>query len=139
MGNFLKNLKFIPKPPTALGFILLLLAVFTLFQGRKYDAFKIKNIDTLFPGFYSHISNFAISYLIFAGIGYFWLMAGVPFKFIIALGIVLVICNFSYELFINILNTTDIIDAYYGLAGTIVAYLFLHISYKYGFKSNTPQ
>jgi hypothetical protein len=136
LENPFKTLKNIPKVATALAFTILLVAVFALFQGRKYDFFKIKNIDTLLPDFYSHISNFSISYLLYAGIGYFWVMAGVPFKYIITLGIALLAANFIYELFIEILNTSDIMDAYYGLAGTVFAFLFLVISWKYGFKPN---
>ncbi len=131
------RLKYVPKIPTALSFIILLIVVFALFQGRKKEFFRLQHIDDLLPGFYTHISNFAISYLLYTGIGYFWLMAGVPFKHIIALGFALLAGNFIYELFIDILNTPDIIDAYYGVVGTLLAFLFLLISYKYGFKINS--
>ncbi|WP_313111199.1 hypothetical protein [Aequorivita sediminis] len=65
-------------------------------------------------------------------------MAGVKFKYIVGLGIVILATNFIFELFINILNTPDIIDAYYGVTGTLFAFLFLFVSYKFGFKANEP-
>lgn len=139
----MKTLKQIPKITTAVSFLLLMAAVFALFQGRKHDLFKIKNIDALLPDFYTHISNFCLSYLLYAGIGYFWLMAGIRFKHIIALGGATIAANIIYESFIDILNTPDITDAYYGLAGTAFAFLFLLVSKKYGFvpnpRSNTPK
>ena len=76
--------------------------------------------------------------MLYSGIGYFWLMAGMRFRYTITLGGLLVACNFIYEMFIGVLNTPDIIDAYYGVAGTVVAFLFLLICKKFGFKLN-PQ
>lgn len=63
-------------------------------------------------------------------------MQGVKFKYIIVLGIAFIASNLIYELFIDLLNTPDIIDAYYGLFGTCLAFLFLSLTYKYGFKRN---
>ena len=119
--NPFKNLKYLPKPLTSVSFFVLLVAVFALFQGRKHEFFQINNIDSLFPDFYSHVSNFSISCLLYMGIGYFWLLSGMRFK---------------YELFISVLNTRDIIDAYYGVAGTAVAFLFLFICKRFGFTLN---
>ena len=127
-------MKQLPKFTTAISFLILLAVVFALFQGRKSEWIRIQNINNFLPDFYSHISNFCLSYILYSGIGYFWIMAGVRFKYIVGLGIVILASNFTFELFINVLNTPDIIDAYYGTAGTVVAFLFLLVSYKFGFK-----
>ncbi|MDN3724964.1 hypothetical protein QRD02_11260 [Aequorivita sp. SDUM287046] len=136
MEKSFKSLKYLPKAITSLSFLIFLLAIFFLFQGRKHEYFRIANIDAYLPDFYTHISNFSISCLLYAGIGYFWLMAGLRFKYIIGLGIAVLASNFIYEMFIGILNTPDIIDAYYGAVGTAFAFLFLLITWKYGLKPN---
>lgn len=133
--NF-KNLKYIPKHITSLSFLLLYGIVFLLFWGRKSDSVKSAFLLDQMPTFYQHISNFAISYMLFAGIGYFWLMMSVKFRYIIFLGIFFIMANLVYELYIPILNTPDIMDAYFGFAGILFGLLFLLTIYKYGLKSN---
>jgi len=132
-------MKQLPKVTTAISFLIFLAVVFALFQGRKSEWIRLQNIDNFLPEFYSHISNFCLSYILYSGIGYFWIMAGVKFKYIVGLGIVILASNFIFELFINIVNTPDIIDAYYGVTGTLFALLFLFISYKFGFKAIEPE
>lgn len=132
-------MKQLPKVTTAISFLIFLAVVFALFQGRKSEWIRLQNIDNFLPEFYSHISNFCLSYILYSGIGYFWIMTGVKFKYIVGLGIVILASNFIFELFINVLNTPDIIDAYYGVAGTLFALLFLFISYKFGFKAIEPE
>ena len=132
-------MKQLPKVTTAISFLIFLAVVFALFQGRKSEWIRLQNIDNFLPEFYSHISNFCLSYILYSGIGYFWIMAGVKFRYIVGLGIVILASNFIFELFINVLNTPDIIDAYYGVTGTLFALLFLFISYKFGFKAIEPE
>ncbi|QAA82977.1 hypothetical protein EI546_15180 [Aequorivita sp. H23M31] len=130
------SLKFVPKAYTSIAFFLLLGAVLFLFWGRKSESFRSDFLLEVMPEFYQHISNFTISYLLYAGIGYFWLMMGIRFKYIIFFGIAFVLANFIYELFIPILNTPDIIDAYFGFAGTILGFFFLFFVKKYGLVIN---
>ena len=54
----------------------------------------------------------------------------------IIVGMVIILSNFIYEIFLPILNTTDIVDAVYGLVGTIISLIYLYIISKYGFKTN---
>lgn len=129
--------KYIPKLITALTFLFLLILIMCLFMGRTIDFLKFDFITQQYPDFYFNVSNFAISYFIYAGVGYLWLMLGVNFKFITALGIFLILANLIYELWIPLLNTPDIIDAYFGFAGTLIAFAFLWLSFKFGFKLNT--
>lgn len=129
--------KYIPKLITALTFLFLLILIMCLFMGRTVDFLKLDLITQQYPDFYFNVSNFAISYFIYAGVGYLWLMLDVNFKFITALGIFLILANLIYELWIPLLNTPDIIDAYFGFAGTLIAFTFLWLSFKFGFKLNT--
>lgn len=128
------EIKFVPTwLTTALFFVLFGIVIF-LFQGRKHGWARFDFILEKIPGFYSHISNFTISYLLYAGIAYFWLMIGVPFRFVILFGVLLLAANFIYELFIPVLNTPDIVDAYFGAVGTLVAFLFLSYVQFFGLK-----
>lgn len=103
-----------------------------LFQGRKSDSLRSEFLLRLFPDMYQHISNFTLSYLLIAGIGYVWILTGVNYLYISWMVLVVVVLNFIYELCIPILNTPDIVDAYYGLVGSVMAYVFLIISKRFG-------
>ncbi len=87
-----------------------------------------------FPDFYQHVSNLCISYFIFSTVGYIWLLMGLKISHIIVFGSVIVLVNFIYELWIPILNTRDIVDAYYGCVGVIAAFIFLMLTKAFGLK-----
>src|SRR5690554_4980295 len=124
-SNFFKSMKYVPKHLTSLSFFLLFGAVSILFSGRKSESLKFNFLLDFMPNFYQHISNFSLSFLFYAGIGYLWLMMDVKFRYINAFGIVLLLANLVYELYIPVLNTPDIIDAYFGFAGTFLGFMFL--------------
>ena len=63
-------------------------------------------------------------------------MFGKKYNSNIIVGMVIILSNFIYEIFLPILNTTDIVDAVYGLVGTIISLIYLYIISKYGFKPN---
>lgn len=107
---------------------------YLLFSGRKTDSTRIKALLDIWPDFYQHISNFTISYILYSGIGFMWLMLGVQFKLIVGLGLLVLLCNFVYEMWIPILNTPDMVDAYYGFTGTVLAFVFLLITKEYGLR-----
>lgn len=131
----MKNIKFTPTILNAIcNFVLLIIAI-VIFLGRKSNLFKINTLEDAIPHFYSHVSNLSISYILFSSIGYMWLLLGVKFKYIISLGFLIAVVNFAYELWIPILNTRDIIDAYYGFGGLSGAFLFLLFTKKYGLKT----
>lgn len=119
------TLKYVPTwSSTAMFFVLFGIAV-VLFQGRKHEWARFEFITEIMPDFFIHISNYTLSYLLYGGIGYLWLLIGIPFRFILFFGVLLIGINLIYELYIPILNTPDIVDAYFGIAGTVVAFLFL--------------
>ncbi len=120
----MKILKYIPKISTAILFLVLLILTYLLFSGRKSETLKVNWILHYFPDFYLHVSNFCISYILYSSIGYFWLLLGVSCRYIIGLGILFLLANFIYELWIPIINTRDIIDAWYGVTGTLIGFIF---------------
>jgi hypothetical protein len=132
-------LQYIPKPWTSLLFLLLLAGAFCLFQGRKEGAFRLPFSNPAFANYYQHISNFSLTVLLYAGIGYMWLMVGVSFRYILVLGAAFVLGNLVYEGWLPVLNTQDVVDAYYGVAGAIVAFLFLWLVKAAGLKRNKEQ
>lgn len=107
-----------------------------LFAGRKSEAVRFDFLLDWMPDFYSHISNFTLCFMFYVVIGILWLMQNLSFRYIIYLGLFMLALNFIYELFIPILNTPDIIDAYFGAVGTIVAFLFLGYVNYFGLQPN---
>ena len=81
----------------------------------------------------SHITNFTLSLMTCTLIGYLLLLAGKKYVSTIMAGILLTVVNFIYEIFLSILNTTDIIDALYGLVGVVISLVYLYFIDKYGF------
>jgi hypothetical protein len=124
--------KYIPKLWAAISFLLLLLSANFLFLGRKIKVFHCAALVATFHDFYYHVSNFSLSMLIYLTLGYVWLLIGLNIKHVAMAGIVIVLINFIYELFIPVLNTPDIVDAYYGLAGVVLSFLFLYAVDKFG-------
>ena len=62
-----------------------------------------------------------------------WLLFGVKFKFVALLGAFTAAANLICESpVMAFMNTPDYIDAIYGIAGTIISFLFLIFTYKYG-------
>lgn len=81
----------------------------------------------------SHINNFTLSLLLCTFIGYLLLSAGKKYISNAVIGILLIIANFIYELLLPVLNTRDVIDALYGLAGVTVSLIYLFVISRYGF------
>ena len=80
-----------------------------------------------------HITNFTLSLMMCTLIGYLLLLAGKKYVSTIMVGILLIVVNFIYEIFLPVLNTTDIIDALYGLVGVVISLVYLYFIDKYGF------
>lgn len=123
----------------ALYFLLLLGLNYLLFFGRKQENLRITFFEKLMPSFYSHISNFTLSSIFILIIGYLWILQGVKFRKIIWLAAVIVAANFVYELLLPFLNTKDVVDAYFGLAGSILSIILLIPIALYGIEPNSEK
>ena len=87
------------------------------------------------PDFYSHVSNFSLSFMLYAGAGFAALLGEVPVRRLAWIGLALVLANVVYELFIPLLNTRDPMDAVYGVAGTLMAFAWLMVIRRFGRKA----
>lgn len=124
--------KFAPTIPAILLYVLLLAAALLLFAGRKKAGLRITFLEKNFSDFYQHISNFSISYILFAGVSFIWLLMGVKLRYVLYFGILIILINFIFELWINVLNTADITDAWYGVAGVVLGLVYLAWMSRYG-------
>lgn len=79
----------------------------------------------------THMSNFALSYAILSGACLPAILMGKPFRNILVIAGLLAAANISYELLLPFLNTRDMIDAIYGLAGTGLGLGALWLAQKY--------
>lgn len=127
---FTTNYKFETRKSFLVVYSLLIFLGLGLTIGRWYS----QSTDFVIINTYinSHISNFSLSLMSYLGIGFIWLMGDVKFRFIIFLGIVYVIGNLLCETLMTFLNTPDIVDAYFGILGTLISFLFLFLTKKYG-------
>jgi hypothetical protein len=107
-----------------------------LFAGRKPGFARSESILAHLPDFYLHVSNASISYLLYAGIGYFWLMMGVSIQQLAFAGVALVATNVVVEVAVPILNTRDPIDALYGVIGAACGFVVLWMIDRYGMVPN---
>ena len=85
------------------------------------------------PTINSHITNFTISVLLSVLVGYLLLLYGARFGWVALWGGLLIAANLLYELCLPFLNTTDPIDALYGIAGVLVSLAYLYWMNRFGF------
>lgn len=119
--------KRLPKPWAAALHLATLCGSVMLLLGLKPGLFRSEAIMAYVPDFYLHVSNASISLLLYAGVGYLWLMLGVSMRRLALAGLVVIASNVVYELFLLVLNTRDVVDAWYGVAGVACGWVVLWI------------
>lgn len=120
------------KPGTTISLVIVFTVCMVLMVIRWLDIFNA-DIYVINETVNSHITNFTLSLLLCTFIGYLLLSAGKKYISNAVIGILLIIANFIYELFLPVLNTRDVIDALYGLAGVTVSLIYLFVISRYGF------
>ena len=111
------------KPGTTISLVIVFTVCMVLTVIRWLDIFNA-DIYVINETVNSHITNFTLSLL---------LSAGKKYISNAVIGILLIIANFIYELLLPVLNTRDVIDALYGLAGVTVSLIYLFVISRYGF------
>lgn len=122
-SNSLK-LRYYPKKGVVLLFYFLLLFTLYLLFCKSEKQYTLPFAPFNIGEFYSHISNFIITYNIVAVISFIWLLQGASLKMVKWLCVFFVLINIIVELFVTVLNTPDIVDALYGIAGILLAFSF---------------
>lgn len=133
------SLKYYPTIPAAVLHTIAFAGVYLLFWARKVDALRFVWLNNFFPEFHLHISNFAISYILLSGVGFLWLLFGVEMKKIIWASLVVLGLNFIFEWGITLLNTPDLVDAYYGAGGVATSVIELYLIKVWGLHENTER
>ena len=123
------------KLSTSISLVSIFISCFILVVIRWINIFN-SYIFVINETINSHITNFTLSVLLCVLIGYLLQLFGKKYNSNIIVGMFIILSNFIYEIFLPILNTTDIVDAVYGLVGTIISLIYLYIISKYGFKTN---
>ena len=122
-----------PKLFTTVSLVAIFLSCFTLVVIRWLNIFN-ENILVVNETVNSHITNFTLSILLCVLIGNLLLMAGKKYSSTVIVGLILILANVVYETCFPILNTTDIVDAVYGLFGVLISLIYLYFISRYGFK-----
>ena len=125
-------MRFQPHLWAAVLHLLLFATVFALFMGRKPGMFRSETIIDHVPGFYSHVSNFSLSWLLLAGVGFLWLMVGLGMRHMALAALALIVANVGYEFLLPLMNTRDPVDALYGVVGTLLAFAWMWIIHQFG-------
>lgn len=120
-----------PKKITKIVYNCLILIVAILAIIRWISTFNTE-IIVINAEINSHISNFALSFVFYLGVGYTWILQKMTFKKIVILGLFIIIANIICETVMGFMNTTDIIDAVYGIVGTLLGFCYLFVVNKYG-------
>lgn len=120
------------KPGTMISLVIVFTVCMVLTVIRWLDIFNA-DIYVINETVNSHITNFTLSLLLCTFIGYLLLSAGKKYISNTVIGILLIIANFIYDLLLPVLNTRDVIDALYGLAGVTVSLIYLFVISRYGF------
>lgn len=80
----------------------------------------------LLPDFFlSHITNLALCLMLLLIFGYIVLFLGGKMKVVTIAAITVAVISTVYECFLPMLNTPDILDAVFGIAGISTAYTYL--------------
>ncbi|MDB5166402.1 MAG: hypothetical protein JWM37_474 [Candidatus Saccharibacteria bacterium] len=85
-----------------------------------------------FAGIGSHLSNFALSSLLLFAAGATNLLTKVSWKYIFLCALLLAGANIIMEAIVPVLNTPDMMDAAYGLAGISATLGLLALLQRYG-------
>lgn len=123
--------KYRAKKPFAVIYVILICIGVLLTLGRWLSVFN-QEFVVISSSVHSHISNFSLSMIAYLGIGYSWLLFGKKLSLISMVGVLFIVGNFICETLMGFMNTTDIIDAVYGTAGVMAAYVYLFFTCRYG-------
>lgn len=125
------NDKLKPKKVTKIVYNFLILFAAILAFTRWMSVFN-NDIIVINAEINSHISNFALSLVFYLGVGFAWILQKKTFHKIILLGVFIIVANVLCETVMGFMNATDILDAVYGIVGTLIGFCYFFVINKYG-------
>ena len=125
------NDKLKPKKVTKIVYNFLILFAAILAFTRWMSVFN-NDIIVINAEINSHISNFALSLVFYLGVGFTWILQKKTSHKIILLGVFIIVANILCETVMGFMNTTDILDAVYGIVGTLIGFCYFLVINKYG-------
>ena len=120
------------KKITTISLVAIFIICFILGIIRWINVFN-NNILVISKEINSHITNFTLSLMACTLIGYILLCFKKKYSSVMILGLVLTCVNLIYETILPFLNTTDFMDAVYGIVGVIISLIYLLFIDKKGF------
>lgn len=120
------------KKITTVSFFTIFALCFIIVIIRWVNIFN-ENVFVISNEINSHITNFNISLMLCTLIGYLLLCYKKKYIHTIIIGILIICANLIYETLLPFINTTDFIDAIYGIIGVVISLVYLYFIDKKGF------
>lgn len=120
------------KKITTVSFFTIFALCFIIVIIRWINIFN-ENVFVISNEINSHITNLNISLMLFTLIGYLLLCYKKKYIHTIIIGILIICANLIYETLLPFINTTDFIDAIYGIIGVVISLVYLYFIDKKGF------
>ena len=130
-----KKAKYTPKKLTVVAYMALI-AIGVLLEIGRWHSVSNESFVLITEEIDSHLSNFTISFMLYLGMGYPWILLGAKVRSIAILGLFIGVANFMCETLMAFMNTIDVVDAIYGIIGTMLGFVFLLIVIEYGLQKN---
>lgn len=121
------------KPSACAVHMFMMIGCIVLFAIRGAHVYR-PDIVVVNPEITSHISNFALSLVLCAFIGFVLLTMGTRWLLVLAVCFAVLVANVVYEAWLPFLNTRDMLDAVYGFVGSLTGGLYLWWLNRFGFQ-----
>lgn len=125
------------KPWAAAAYFVLLALFGLILISWMQPNDRIVDFNAAIPGIYAHTTNLVISNVLVLGYGLLRLVTGGSLREIAIFGLIVIACNYGYELLLTLWNVKDPIDAHYGAAGVLIAVAFLALVQRFGLTRQT--
>lgn len=120
------------KKITTVSFFTIFALCFIIVTIRWINIFN-ENVFVISNEINSHITNLNISLMLCTLIGYLLLCYKKKYIHTIIIGILIICVNLIFETLLTFINTTDFIDAIYGIIGVVISLVYLYFIDKKGF------
>lgn len=113
------------RPWAFIGYFLLVALAAAIAIATWDPDMRVVDVEALFPGFYTHVSNLLISCGLILAYGLIRLVSGAKLREVAIFTLAVIAANYIYEVFLTLYNTKDLVDAHYGAAASLVTFAFL--------------